>query len=133
MAKRYSAQETLDYLLQSSDEEGTVSEEEDLTEADPNYMDEDEEAEEESEEDSEEREGPETFLLKNREILWTSIPPPQTQGRAGAEEVRKIAPGPTRYAIVRAEDIKSTFELFFTSSMQQKLLDMTNRGAASVW
>lgn len=121
MAKRYTAQETLAYLLHSSDEEeGTepdeqVSEEEDFTEADPNFT-----------EDSEEREDPETYLSKNGEILWTSIPHTRTQRRARAEEVRRNAPGPTRYACVRAEDIKSTFELFFPSSMQQKLLEMTN-------
>lgn len=122
---RYTAQETLAYLLHSSDEEeGTepdeqVSEEEDFTEADSNFT-------EDSEEDSEEREGPETYLSKNGEILWTSTPHTRTQRRARAEEVRRNAPGLTRYAWVRAEDIKSTFELFFPSPMQQKLLEMTN-------
>ncbi|KAK9977212.1 hypothetical protein ABG768_019033 [Culter alburnus] len=92
MAKRYTAQETLAYLLHSSDEEeGTepdeqVSEEEDFTEADPNFT-------EDSEEDSEEREGPETYLSKNGEILWTSTPHTRTQRRARAEEVNKDQQG----------------------------------------
>lgn len=75
MAKRYSAEETLHYLLQSSDEEGTVSvsEEDDLTEADPNYLEEDEEAEEEAEEDLEEREGPQTLPSKNREDIRSTF------------------------------------------------------------
>ncbi|XP_051743299.1 piggyBac transposable element-derived protein 4-like [Ctenopharyngodon idella] len=50
----------------------------------------------------------------------------QTQGRAQAEEVRRHTPGPTRYACVRAEDISSTFELFFPSSIQKMLVEMTN-------
>ncbi|KAK7130496.1 hypothetical protein R3I93_019984 [Phoxinus phoxinus] len=83
MAKRYSAEETLVYLLQSSDDEetDTVSEEEALTEADPNESGGD--MDEETEEDLEEREGHETFPSKNREILWSSIPLPQTTGRGG--------------------------------------------------
>lgn len=61
-----------------------------------------------------------------REILWSSIPPPQTQGTARAEEVRRHTPGPTRYACVRAEDISLTFELFFPSSIQKMLVEMVN-------
>ncbi|XDV16626.1 hypothetical protein PO909_016257 [Leuciscus waleckii] len=89
-------------------------------------MEADTEDEDSEEEGGPEREGPETYRSKNGEILWSSIPPPQTQGRARAEEIRRNSPGPSRCACVRAEYIKSTFELFFPSSMQKMLLEMTN-------
>ncbi len=108
MARWYSAEETLEYLLRSSEEEENdapdeavddISEEEDCTEAEPDL---------ESEEENSNEEGPVTYTSRNGEILWCSSPPPQTQGRA------------------RAEDIRSAFELFFTKSIQNILLEMTN-------
>ncbi|KAI2647909.1 PiggyBac transposable element-derived protein 4 [Labeo rohita] len=123
MTRRYSAEETLEYLLRSSDEDNDApddeavddtSEEEDCTEAEPDL-----------ESDSDE-EGPVTYRSKNSKILWSPSPPPQTQGRARAEEVLRNTPGPTRYACARVEDIRSAFELFFTNSIQNILLEMTN-------
>lgn len=126
MARRYSAEETLEYLLRSSEEEENdapdeavddISEEEDCTEAEPDL---------ESEEENSNEEGPVTYTSRNGEILWCSSPPPQTQGRARAEEVLRNTPGPTRYACTRVEDIRSAFELFFTKSIQNILLEITN-------
>lgn len=130
MARRYTAQETLEYLLQASDNEefsipdDTSDIEEDL-EAEPDFqMTEDQPSEEDSGEEG--PEGDPSFLSKNGEILWSSSPPPQTPGRARGEEIMRKTPGPTRYAISRAEDIKSTFELYFPSSIQNILVSMTN-------
>ncbi len=126
MARKYSAEETLEYLLRSSEEEENdapdeavddISEEEDCTEAEPDL---------ESEEENSNEEGPVTYTSRNGEILWCSSPPPQTQGRARAEEVLRNTPGPTRYACTRVEGIRSAFELFFTKSIQNILLEMTN-------
>lgn len=96
-----------------------TSEEEDFTETDPDFKS--------KEEDSDE-EGPATYTSRNGEILWSSSPPLQTQGRARAEQVLRRTPGPTRYACAQVKDIMSTFELFFTMSIQNILLEMTKRG-----
>lgn len=126
MAQRYTAVETLEFLLRTSEEEdnaasdeieGDTSEEEDLTEAEP-HMD--------SEEEDTEEEGPVTYTSKNGEILWQSSPPLQKQGRARAEEIRRNTAGPTRYTCTRVEDIRSAFELFFAQSIQNIILVMTN-------
>ncbi|XP_056102977.1 piggyBac transposable element-derived protein 4-like [Rhinichthys klamathensis goyatoka] len=88
-----------------------------------------------SEDDSEE-EGPRcdpSFTSKNGEIIWSSSPPLQTPGRARAEEIIRRTPGPTRYAISRAEDIKSTFELYFPRSIQTILVTMTNMEGRRVY
>ncbi|XP_067234874.1 piggyBac transposable element-derived protein 4-like [Chanodichthys erythropterus] len=131
MARRYTAQETLDYLLHSSENEesrepdDTSDAEEDCTEADPHFeITEEQNSDEDSEEESPEEDP--NFLSKNGEILWSLSPSPQTPGRARAEEIIRKTPGPTRYACSRAEDIKSTFELYFPRSIQNILVRMTN-------
>lgn len=124
--RRFTAQETLEYLLQSSEEEENAvpknpaddtSEEEDFTEAAPDF---------ESEEEESDEEGLVTYTSRNGEILWSSSPPLQTQERARAQKVPRHTPGPTRYACVRVKDILSTFEFFFITSIQNILLEMTN-------
>lgn len=126
IAQRYTPEETLEYLLRLSDEEENAapdeavddtSEEEDCTEFEPDL---------ESEEEDLDEEAPVTFTSRNREILWSSSPPPQTQGRARAEEVLRQTPGPTRYACARVEYIRSAFKYFFTNSIQNILLEITN-------
>ncbi|XDV21830.1 hypothetical protein PO909_026850 [Leuciscus waleckii] len=96
MAQKYTAEETLEYLLRSSDEEENAasdeavddpSEEEDSTEVEPDL---------ESEEEDLDEEGPVTVTSRNGEILWSSSPLPQTLGRARAEEVLRKTPRPTR-------------------------------------
>lgn len=89
IAQRYTPEETLEYLLRLSDEEENAapdeavddtSEEEDCTEFEPDL---------ESEEEDLDEEAPVTFTSRNREILWSSSPPPQTQtqstGRGGPQ------------------------------------------------
>lgn len=131
MSRRYTAQEALEHLLQSSENEESSEPddpsdaEEDFTEADPIFeITEEQHSYEDSEEECHEEDP--NFLSKNGEILWSSSPPPQTPGRARAEEIIRKTPGPTRYACSRAEDIKSTFELYFPSSIQNILVRMTN-------
>lgn len=135
MSRRYTAQETLQFLLQASDNEAfseadDTSGTEDALEVDPDFqVTEDQASEDEPSEDDSEEEGPQgdpSFQSKNGEIIWSSSPPLQTPGRARAEEIIRKRPGPTRYAISRAEDIKSTFELFFPRSIQTILVTMTN-------
>lgn len=43
-----------------------------------------------------------------------------------AASVIRMQPGPTRIAVSHVQDIKSSFELFFTDSIQNIILDLTN-------
>ncbi|CAM4284688.1 unnamed protein product [Leuciscus chuanchicus] len=113
MSKRFSAAETLDILLESSGEEGDLpdcglessnyegSETDSQTEFDQDYEDTDGE-------DSEEQDpGEVTYASKNGEIVWTATAPTQTPGRAPAEQVMKMTPGPTRFACSRVDNIST--------------------------
>lgn len=117
-SKRFSAAETLDILLESSGEEGDLpyespcdqgSETDDQTEFD--LDDEDTDGEDCEEEDP----GEVNYESKNGEIIWTATAPTQTPGRAPAEQVMKMTPGPTRFACSRVDNVRSAFELFFSS------------------
>lgn len=115
MSKRFSAAETLDILLESSGEKGDLpyespcdqgSETDDQTEVYQDYEDTDGE-------DSEvEDPGEVTYASKNGEIIWNATSPTQTPGRAPAEQVMKMTPGPTRFACSRVDNIRSASELF---------------------
>ncbi|XP_016384135.1 uncharacterized protein LOC107720816 [Sinocyclocheilus rhinocerous] len=102
-----------------------ASETEDNTEFDPDYHSTDGE---ESEEESEVTADTETaYQSKNGNISWTSKTPPQRQrGRFPAHRIIRMTPGPTRLACANAEDIRSTFELFFPDNIKQILIEMTN-------
>ena len=67
----------------------------------------------------------EVFKSRKGDISWLSSPL-QTQSRAPTENILRMTPGPTRYAVSHAQDIKSAFELFFTRPIQNILLEMTN-------
>ncbi|KAJ8409884.1 hypothetical protein AAFF_G00209250 [Aldrovandia affinis] len=58
-------------------------------------------------------------------MSWSSIPY-ETHGKAQAENIIRMTPGPTRFAISCVQDIKSAFELFIPESIQKILIDMTN-------
>ncbi|XP_048037142.1 piggyBac transposable element-derived protein 4 isoform X1 [Megalobrama amblycephala] len=110
-----------------------ASETEDNTELDPDYQSTDGEEEEEEEEDKEEEEEkvpPEVeaaYQSKNGNIMWTSTTPSERQGsKTPARFIIKMTPGPTRFACSNAEDIKSTFELFFPDKIKKNLIEMTN-------
>lgn len=63
---------------------------------------------------------------KNGNIVWNSTPPLQRPERASASRIIKLTPGPTRYAYSRVDDMKSAFLLFFPTSIQNILIEMTN-------
>uniref|UniRef100_A0A8C1HMV5 PiggyBac transposable element-derived protein domain-containing protein n=1 Tax=Cyprinus carpio carpio TaxID=630221 RepID=A0A8C1HMV5_CYPCA len=101
-----------------------ASETEDNTEFDPDYHSTDGE---ESEEESEVTADTEVaYQSKNGNISWTPAPSPQKQrGRLPAHRI-KMTSGPTRLACAHAEDIRSTFELFFPDDIKHILIKMTN-------
>ncbi|XP_067248688.1 piggyBac transposable element-derived protein 4-like [Chanodichthys erythropterus] len=127
MAKRYTLHETVEFLLDSSENENLEdSEPEDSEPEDCNPPEEEDEDNQESEDDFEEADADQTLISKNGQITWSTIPPPQRPGRSPAAQVIKLTPGPTRYACSRVEDIKSSFLLFFPSCIQSILVEMTN-------
>ncbi|XP_029697657.1 piggyBac transposable element-derived protein 4-like [Takifugu rubripes] len=127
MSARYNAEEALELIFtdvqqDSSDSEEEVedlSEEEDGEEYNPEH---DESSSEEEENPEAEREA---FLSKNGKIIWSSTEYDQ-HGRHAEENVIKMTPGPTRYAVSHARDIVSSFYLFITPAIEKIILEMTN-------
>ncbi|XP_056092518.1 piggyBac transposable element-derived protein 4-like [Rhinichthys klamathensis goyatoka] len=130
MAKRFSLQETLDYVFDSNDEDVQDTASEDTSETDeaPETGDNQEQDQypigtDEETTDEEDADGEQdTYMSKNGSICWTSSPPPAKHSQTALQ----MRPGITRYACSHAEDIKSTFELFLTEEIQSIVLRMTN-------
>ncbi|KAJ8402480.1 hypothetical protein AAFF_G00365630 [Aldrovandia affinis] len=126
--REYSALEYLDHRMSGQNayadveepEIEEVSEDEDDEEYDPEHDEETSDEEEEELDDDEE-----LFISKDKKMSWSSIPY-ETHGKAQAENIIRMTPGPTRFAISRVQDIKSAFELFIPESIQKILIDMTN-------
>lgn len=80
MAKQFSLQETLDYILDSSDGEDVAdAESEDFDEASEteDHLEQDQdhnETDEENSDDEDADEEPNTYLSKNGRVRWTSSP-----------------------------------------------------------
>ncbi|XP_045064895.1 piggyBac transposable element-derived protein 4-like [Coregonus clupeaformis] len=79
----------------------------------------------------------ETFVSRNGQIQWCSVPCDNNRGVGGAAAAAKsnrpvaevpedMRPGPTRQAVGQARDILSTFRLFFTPEIEDIILEMTN-------
>ena len=115
MSVRYTVEEALELIFSdvqqdnsdSKEEVEDVWEEEDEEEYNPEH---DESSSEEEENLEAERE---TILSKNGKITWSSAEYDQ-HGRHAEQNVMKMTPGPTRYAVSHACDIVSTFYLFIT-------------------
>ncbi|XP_058645114.1 piggyBac transposable element-derived protein 4-like isoform X1 [Onychostoma macrolepis] len=101
-----------------------ASETEDNTEFDQDHHSTDGE---ESEKESEVTANTETaYQSKNGNISWTSKTHWRPQERLQAHRIFKKSTGPTRLACANADDIRSTFELFFPNNIKQILIEMTN-------
>uniref|UniRef100_A0A0K2VE60 PiggyBac transposable elementderived protein 4like [Takifugu rubripes] n=1 Tax=Lepeophtheirus salmonis TaxID=72036 RepID=A0A0K2VE60_LEPSM len=68
----------------------------------------------------------ETFISKNSSVTWSSTSCDH-HGRHAEQNLIKMDPGPTRYAVSHANDIVSTFNLFLTPKIEKITLEMTNR------
>ena len=73
--------------------------------------------EESSDEEDGHAEATVTFKSKNGNSSWSSSSP-ENQGRLSAENVIRMTPGPTKYAVSWIDYIKSCFELFLTESIE---------------
>lgn len=132
MAKQLSAHDVIHQIFDSetSEEEEMqdascsedVSEEEGTTESATELETTDEEL-------SSSDEGPAevtvSFWSKDGTLSWSSSPP-MRQGRFSSENVMKMKPGLTRYAISRIDDIQSCFNLFVTEPIENIVISMTN-------
>lgn len=142
MSKHFTVREALDLIFEPDEEEIEAEPEieEDVSEVedniDPDFdpdlyetdQSTDEEAPEEEapgEEAREEEASEVTFQSKGGNLLWYSSSQDKG-GRARVENIVRMRPGPTRYAISRVDDVRSSFQLFLPESMEDIILDMTN-------
>lgn len=107
MSGRYSAEQALELIFsdfqQEDLEDEEISEEEDGEEYNAQH-------DESSSDEETLQPEQETFSSKNGKIIWSSSPY-NNPGRMAAQNVMKMTPGPTRYAVSHVEDIASTFHL----------------------
>ncbi|XP_035768532.1 piggyBac transposable element-derived protein 4-like [Neolamprologus brichardi] len=95
----------------------------------------DEEKESTDEEESVEEDPAETeeyFQSKDEKLIWCSVPPSDKRRMMKVERDKSHC-GPTTYAISRIDDIKSTFALFLPKSIEEVILNMTNKEGRRVY
>ncbi|KAM9323738.1 piggyBac transposable element-derived protein 4-like [Gastrophryne carolinensis] len=133
MRRRLDASQILDYIVDDNESEDTqqqtdtdeqVSEEEDDVEYQPD-TDTDSSVQSDEEVTGAEAAPAERFKSKSGKISWSSVPP-DVHGRADAANVIKMTPGFTRFAVTRASDIKTCFDLFMPLSIKKVIIAMTN-------
>ncbi|KAM9324441.1 uncharacterized protein PAF06_000478 [Gastrophryne carolinensis] len=133
MRRRLDASQILDYIMDDNESEDTqqqtntdeqVSEEEDDVEYQPD-TDTDSSVQSDEEVTGAEAAPAERFKSKSGKISWSSVPP-DVHGRADAANVIKMTPGFTRFAVTRASDIKTCFDLFMPLSIKKVIIAMTN-------
>ncbi|ESO02919.1 hypothetical protein HELRODRAFT_174386 [Helobdella robusta] len=69
----------------------------------------------------------ETYLSKNKEIVWHSTPETNTQGRAKSFNIVKESPGFNNYAKNNVDSISSSFLIYFRSSLLEQICHFTNQ------
>ncbi|XP_037550296.1 piggyBac transposable element-derived protein 4-like [Nematolebias whitei] len=128
MKRRFTVQEALDHILAENDAEDTpsvtdepVSEEDDAIEYESEYTD----SSDEEGTGAEAAPVTETYKSKKGNITWSAIPP-VSHGREAAENVMKMTPGITRFALTRVSDIKTCFDLFMPLSLKKVIIALTN-------
>ncbi|KRZ12308.1 PiggyBac transposable element-derived protein 4 [Trichinella zimbabwensis] len=127
MSLRPSTSERILPAEEFSDIEEDISETEDAPELSSDYQP-PSGTDSSSDESSEGAFSPSTNALMSRNGLmqWYSSPMKKREGRLAEPNVIKLPPGPTRYAIARITDIRSSFALFISSRMEKIILQMTN-------
>ncbi|XP_056155945.1 piggyBac transposable element-derived protein 4-like [Lampris incognitus] len=132
MSKRFfTAREALDHIFEEGDqalgERDQAEIEEDVSEDkdDVEYVPEHDEDTSDEEVGLDEREQQEVFMSRNGKMAWSKIPY-ETKGRAQAQNIIRMTPGPTRFAVSYVQDIKTAFGLFIPQSIQTILIEMRN-------
>ena len=62
---------------------------------------------------------------KDRKITWTAEPFPQN-GRTSSENIIKLTPSPTRHAIYRIDEKRSSCQVIMNNNLSDIVLKMTN-------
>nr|XP_005172805.1 dual specificity protein phosphatase 26 isoform X1 [Danio rerio]XP_005172806.1 dual specificity protein phosphatase 26 isoform X1 [Danio rerio] len=66
------------------------------------------------------------YMSKTGHVLWSPTPPPSGHKRFPSHLFENMTPGPTSFACSNAQDIKSTFELFFPDEIKEMLMQISN-------
>ena len=118
MGARYIFEEDVVTLLNASDSEEDISEEENHTSDDSIHPT--------SESDCDTSEdNRDNVQSKDRKITWSAEPFPH-HGRIYSANIIKLTPRPTRYAISTIDDIRYSFQVIINNNLSDIVLKMTN-------
>ncbi|KAG8232219.1 hypothetical protein J437_LFUL011963 [Ladona fulva] len=120
MRTRFIPENELVVLLNASDSEEEVSEEENHT-SDDSFQRTSESDSYTSDSDIERY----NVQSEDKKITWSEKPFPQ-HGRASCANILKSTPGPTRYAICRVDNVRSSFEIILNTNLKDIVLKMSN-------
>jgi len=120
MGARYLIEEGVVTLLNASDSEEDISEEENHTSNDSIHPTSESDCDTSDSEDDRD-----DVQSKDRKITWSAEHFPQ-HGRTSSANIIKLTPGPTRYAISRIDDIRSSFQVIMNNNLSDIVLKMTN-------
>ena len=121
------------------DEEEETTDEEESEMEDVSEVEDCTNYEESTDDEESEEEDPaaieEYFQSKDETLIWSSIPPSDGRHMLTAERAeRETSPhGPTAYSRSRINDTKSTFYLFLPKSIEEVVLNMTNKEGKRVY
>jgi len=118
MGARYLIEEDVVTLLNASDSEEDISEEENHTSDDSIHPTSESDCDTSDSEDDRDN-----VQSKDRKIPWSAEHFPQ-HGRTSSANIIKLTPGPTRYAISRI-DIRSSFQVIMNNILSDTVLKMT--------
>ena len=107
-------------LLKASDSEEDISEKENHTSDDSIHPTSESDCDTSDSEDDRDN-----VQSRERKITWSAEPFPQ-HGRTSSANIIKLTPGPTRYAISRIDDIRSSFQVIMNNNLSDIVLKMTN-------
>lgn len=125
MTKRVLSDEQLEALVNASDSEDTISEDENHTSDDNIHPSSESEDISDADISNDNVHAVQFIQSKDKKITWSLQPFPQT-GRASSANIINVTPGPTRYAIARVSDIKSSFLVMMNDNIQSIVVEMTN-------
>lgn len=125
MTKTVLSDEQLEALVNASDNEDTISEDENHTSDDNIHPSSESEDISDADISNDNVHAVQFIQSKNKKITWSLQPFPQT-GRASSANIINVTPGPTRYAITRVSDIKSSFLVMMNDNIQSIVVEMTN-------
>ena len=120
MGARCLLEEDVVTSLNASDSDEDISEEENHTSVDSIHPTSESECD-----TSDSQDDRDSVQSKDGKITWNAEPFPQ-HGRTSSANIIKLIPGPTRYAISRIDDTRSSFQVVMNNNLSDMVLKMTN-------